>query len=101
MTLKCDLGDVVDISGTGMRVKVKGKVSIEQGETFPLQIHAPEGSIRVQCKVIWARKVDWRWSEIGLQFDGITPETRAVLNLVARGIAAEGYVLRKGDQSTF
>lgn len=101
LTLKCELGMVVDISGGGMRVKVKGKPGVEKGETFPLMIHAPEGAIRVKCKVVWSRKADWRHSEIGLQFDDVEPETRAALNLVARGIAAEGYVLRHADDTKF
>ncbi len=101
MSLRCELGAVEDISGGGMRVKVKGKASVEKGETFPLVIHAPEGAIRVKCRVVWTRKADWRHTEIGLQFDDVEPETRASLNLVARGIAAEGYVLRKGDDTKF
>lgn len=101
LSLRCELGQVIDISGGGMRVKVKGKLKLEKGETFPLVIHAPEGEIRVKCKVVWTRKADWRSIEIGLQFDDVAPESRAMLNLVARGIAAEGYVLRHADDTKF
>lgn len=87
--LMCDLGRVLDISSLGLRAHSRGKPSVAPGSVTAIMVHAPAGSLRMACHVVWTRKNGWRNWEIGVRFVDVTPDVRAGLNLLARGLAVE------------
>lgn len=90
----CDLGRVLDISGLGLRALSRGKPSVVPGSVTAIMVHAPAGSLRLACHVVWTRKTAWRRWEIGVRFVDVTPDVRAGLNLLSRGLAVEGDLSR-------
>jgi hypothetical protein len=78
-TLSCNLGTVLDISATGMRVlgvRVPGhgvKVKI-RGVRFPQTLRA---------KVTWSKRLGLFRHEVGLEFLDVSPETAKVLTAIA------------------
>jgi len=96
--LMCDLGRVLDISGMGLRAMSRGKPGVQPGSVTAVMVHAPAGSIRLACHVVWTRKVAWRHWEVGVRFVDVTPDVRAGLNLLSRGLAVEADLARDAER---
>jgi hypothetical protein len=97
--LMCDLGRVLDISALGLRAHSRGRPSVVPGSVTAIMVHAPAGSLRLACHVVWTRKIAWRNWQVGVRFVDVTPDVRAGLNLLARGLAVEADLSRlAGDQ---
>ena len=77
--ITCSLGQVADISSTGMRVVCRGKVHVTEDEVIPLTMHTPSGPIALSAQVIWVMKTGMLRHELGFRFVDITP--RALANL--------------------
>ena len=77
--ITCSLGQVADISATGMRVVSRGKLNVAEDEVIPLTMHTPSGLIALSAQVIWIMKTGIIRHEIGFRFVDITP--RALANL--------------------
>lgn len=83
----------MDLSGTGMRVGVKGRCPIKIGQVVPLKLKTPHGSIPVAARAVWRRRTGLLGGcQIGLHFDGIKPNQSVALATIARFgfIAPEG-----------
>jgi hypothetical protein len=81
--ITCCLGDVLDLSATGMRVRSKGRVP-QEGQTLGVRIEGMIKPIDVRATVVWARKSGWRKMELGLRFEDVTQEIRSELAAIAR-----------------
>jgi hypothetical protein len=77
--ISCGLGDVLDLSASGIRVRAKAKVP-ETGTRFSLKIGGLDSSFYVSCVVKWTRRVGLLAREAGLEFDELTAEQRRNLN---------------------
>jgi hypothetical protein len=88
---QCTMGEILDLSAGGMRVK--GKVKADPGTRVMVSIVTQNGPVLVECKVAWVKRVKLFWFEMGLEFGAIDPELRRVLGEFAR-VAAETEVLR-------
>src|SRR5262245_1648873 len=95
--LMCDLGRVLDISALGLRAQSRGKPAVVPGSVAAIMVHAPAESLRLACHVVWTRKVAWRHWQIGVRFVDVTPDVRAGLNLLARGLAVEADLSKLAD----
>ena len=73
----CTLGEVVNISASGMRVIAKG--AIEPGTEGLITIQALDGPLVIPGRVVWSKKKNWGKSEAGVQFVGLTDQHRARL----------------------
>lgn len=81
--LSCDLGDVVDISGHGMRVASPGRHDARAGQERTVAIRWSGYRVAVKCRVAWvARKKSG--TAVGLTFDGVSPRLRAALEHLGR-----------------
>jgi DnaJ-domain-containing protein 1 len=83
--LRCALGDVVDISAAGLRVKVTGSASLKRGETVTLNVTNDQQAVRVMARVIWMRRGGvGRPSEVGLRFVDVRAGVAAALVQLGR-----------------
>ncbi len=96
----CNLGDVLDVSSTGMRVNCRRKPAAPVGSKVAAVIEGHDGPFDVSGKLVWKKKSGFfRWM-IGVEFDELTPAAKKGLSLLARAslsndtIAAQDRVRR-------
>jgi hypothetical protein len=79
-SLRGDLGIVLDLSPSGMRVLAS---QVPDGR-LPVTLLAAEGPVSVQAEVAWSRRRGLREWELGLAFVAVGPATAARLDAIAR-----------------
>lgn len=72
--LECSLGEVRDLSPTGMRVIRKARKPMKVGKVRRLKVCSLFGTIRLRAKVVWSHMSAERINELGLTFLDITPD---------------------------
>ena len=89
-----NLGDVVELSGFGARVKCKGKPELEVGQTVRLTLRSPHAAMMLMSEVEKIRRAGSDRFEIALRFLEVKPATQAALNDLARkGVIKRGVPL--------
>jgi pyruvate/2-oxoglutarate dehydrogenase complex dihydrolipoamide acyltransferase (E2) component len=74
--LRCHLGDLVDLSTTGLRLRRLGKPQIAVGTVLPVVVQNETQSVSVNARVVWIRKVggitsnEWH---VGAAFNDLRP----------------------------
>src|SRR5580765_89420 len=68
--LRCHVGEVLDISSSGMRVRCKEKPPFQNGGVEMFGITAGTQKLPVEGRIVWIRRASWRSSqyEMGVQF---------------------------------
>src|SRR5262245_6752646 len=80
----CDLGEILDLSASGMRVRSRKKIAAEVGARISAIIEGMDGPFDVSGGVVWKKKVGlFKW-EMGIEFVDLTPEANKALVLIAR-----------------
>lgn len=82
--LTCRLGDVKDLSGSGMRVVSRQLPPVPPGVLFEFDLEGPSNIITLIGRIVRVRKVRGTGFEIGVDFQRLTPEVRAALESLAR-----------------
>ena len=98
--VSCPLGDILDLSGTGMRVGFKGRCPIKVGQTVPVKLKTPHGSLTLAARAVWRRRTGLIGGyQIGFSFDSIKPNQVVALATIARFgfIAPEGVQPSPGE----
>lgn len=90
--ITCSLGDVIDLSAGGMRIRAHGSMGLREGQTVGLTLQAGTQPVPLPCQVVWMRKSSWRTWEIGLMFQDLTPRARQSLSGIARAVTFQGDV---------
>ncbi len=85
LDVQCSLGEVTDISASGMRVCGRGKPSLPQGVATTITLATPAGMLAVEIGVAWVRRVGFRGWEMGLEFVTVTPQVVEGVRAVLRG----------------
>lgn len=84
--LGCELGDVVDVSELGMRIRCKSKPPIKVGQIFPMKLQSDSARLQVTAQVVRMVRVGFRGCELGVQFVNLKPSVvAAILSLVMFG----------------
>lgn len=83
-TVKCALGEIADISSTGMRVFCDGKPPVKIGGVLAIRLQFSDGSLPVGSQVRWCKRRGIKRYEIGLQFVQLKPGVEKVLEAIAR-----------------
>ncbi len=86
--LKCEmlastLGDVIDVSGSGLRIRTPGKPPVKIGQEFDLQVHGLGQAVILPVKCVWIKRTGLFKREVGLQIGEINEETRSLLTRIA------------------
>jgi hypothetical protein len=84
--LRCALGELADLSTTGMRVLGNGKCMIDPGQVLPLVISNGGQVVRVQGEVVWVRKPAFGSGafQIGVRFLDVRAGQAAALEQFAK-----------------
>lgn len=70
----CRLGEVVDISARGVRIRHKGFGWYTAGVVVNLTLETEDVSVSVRAAIRWIKKIRIGVYDIGLEFVGLTPE---------------------------
>lgn len=86
-TLACHLGDVIDISATGVRVRCKSKPPFKEGALTTIKFSFNGGKLQVGVQERWRKRKGWRGGyEIGLMYVNNSPNVmNAIGSLVKFG----------------
>lgn len=82
--LRCVLGELLDLSVTGLRAKSSQKPTVAAGTLLPLLIQNESQSVRVQGYVMWVRKVRLSEWQVGVRFIDVKPGIVAALDQLSR-----------------
>lgn len=85
--IKCSLGEVLDASAAGMRLRTGRKVRVEAQQVVDFTVEGPDGPFDLKGEIMWVKHRGWSWNEIGLRFVEVSPETRKHLNTLAQSAA--------------
>jgi DnaJ domain/PilZ domain len=83
-TLSCMLGDVVDISTTGIRIRSKGKPPFSVGAVTTIKLSYEGGKLAVFVQERWRRRQGLRAYEMGLKFVNNSPNVTAAVESLVR-----------------
>ena len=98
--VQCPLGSIADLSGTGMRVMIAGRCVFKVGQTLPIRLRTPQGSLAVAARIVWKKKVGlFRDYELGFHFDGLEPNQVVALAAIARFGFVAGNSLHARNES--
>jgi hypothetical protein len=90
----CSLGEVLDISASGLRVRGRGRPPLARGQAATISVLTPAGLLAVDVGVAWARKAGWRHYEMGLTFINITPDVLEGVRSLLRGAMVGAVEMR-------
>ena len=86
--LNCHLGEVLDLSATGLRVRCSGKPPLKQGDLTKITITSPSDGLYAAAMVAWIKRRGWKSFEMGLRFTDAKP----ALAYAAENMASSGLV---------
>jgi hypothetical protein len=82
--VKSSLGDVLDVSASGCKVKSRGRLAARVGEVVRITIRPMTSEpFEAYARVVWFQKVGMFQVHTGLCFEHITPEVRQGLAAIA------------------
>lgn len=99
--LKCPMGDVMDLSITGLRARSRHRPEMKPGDSVTLVVESESQQIRVTGRAVWVKRAGWRAFEIGVQFIDVRPGIAAALGQLAQyGFVASGGAAAAYQPST-
>jgi DnaJ-domain-containing protein 1 len=88
--LSCVLGDIEDISASGIRVRCASNPSVRPGDVLELTLRRGSGTLRTIAKVAWIKVPLFRAASMGLRFvDKDAEALSALLEALCPGHASE------------
>jgi len=99
--VQSSVGRVIDASGGGMRILVRGRVSADIGSKMELKIEADGETFMVEVEIVWVKKRSFfgKEREIGVQFVDVTPQIRAALGRIAQSATQECHFALEANSS--
>ena len=77
--LRSNIGEIVDASSTGLRIKGKLPSGSRPGSTVSVVIASDEESLPLNCEVRWIKKMAFRSMTFGVSFLEISEDQRRLL----------------------
>jgi hypothetical protein len=77
----CTLGEVLDLSATGLRLRCARRPEKHAGDELDVELDGVDGAFIVRVRVAWVRRIGLRRHEMGLEF--ISPDARTCEALAA------------------
>lgn len=92
-TITCNLGEVADISASGMKVRTATKPAYKPGEAVTITVNGVNRSFDVKATFAWSRRNSlFKWT-VGFKLGELSDEARQELLEIAR-ISAIGETMR-------
>lgn len=82
--ITCMLGEVIDLSETGMRVRSRPGLPIRRDETRRWTLEVGSDQLALDGVVRWRRRRGLRGFELGVEFTGTSEKVRDALSEIAR-----------------
>ncbi len=83
-SVRCDVGEVLDLSGSGMRLRTASKPPIAEGQVARLNLKFAGKKANLQVQARWIKRCGLKQFEVGLKFVNVTPKVQAIIDSVAR-----------------
>lgn len=83
----CSLGEVVDLSASGLSARCRGRPLYKVGEPIVVSIEGLEGAFDVASRVVWIRRTGIFRHEIGVAFLALSAGARQELTALGRSAA--------------
>ncbi len=90
-----NFGRVMDLSRSGLRLRVGGRPSAKLGETIELDIEAGGAGIRLPATVVRVQRVGFASTDLGVEFPELSEDQQRGLAFLAR-LATATPVTRPG-----
>ncbi len=87
--VRSNLGRVLDVSRSGMRVRRNGHPGVDVGATFVLEIQAGGELVVLPVEIVRMQKVGFRGIDVGLRFRELDERQQRSLSFLAQ-IASSG-----------
>lgn len=81
--ITCSLGQVLDLSGFGIKVAAEFDLPPEIGEELTLTLRYGQAPAQLTGRVVRARRIGKRW-EVALDFVDVPPSVRADLHTLSK-----------------
>lgn len=89
--LRCEYGEVLNISATGLLIYRRGSKVLWPNQKTHLTLEYTLGQVTVNCRVAWVKRVGFRRRLIGVEFVDVDAETQAALAKAAAGSRYSGH----------
>lgn len=86
----CDLGEIIDVSATGIRIRLKAGIGLHTGDIVETTLHTTFACARAVLKIVWVRRSGLFSKQAGAQFIDPDPKVRQTLADMARS-ACDDY----------
>ncbi len=69
--LACELGEVVDLSASGMKISCHRKPVVKRGDVLEFSLRSGSQRVSLLGRVAWTRRASWHEHRVGVQFIGV------------------------------
>lgn len=80
----CSLGEVVDLSASGLSARCRGRPMYRAGEPIVVSIEGLEGPFDVAARVVWVKRTGLFRHEVAVAFLAMSRAARAALTALGR-----------------
>lgn len=80
----CNLGAVIDISASGIRVHRSGMRMFRPGKLLKIRLMSSDAVLDLRGRVAWCRSVGFCQQVFGVHFEGLTREQESMLITIGR-----------------
>ena len=94
--IACSLGEVINLSASGMRVKTRQAPEVGASD-IAVTLDTFNGPLLLPVNIMWVKKAGWGKQLVGMQFREIAPEVRRQLVELARS-AVHNECMREGKR---
>lgn len=84
--IPCSVGYIVDMSASGMRLRVSKDSPLTEGEETSVTIEHDSGLLSVPVRVEWMEKLNKREFKVGVAFRETSPDLRRKLFMAGQGM---------------
>lgn len=82
--VNCELGELVDLSRSGMRIATKGKPPLRLHQTAMVTLKFTGRKVKVAVQARWIKRAGLRSYHVGLMFVNLPEKTAGVIESVAK-----------------
>lgn len=82
--MPCNMGTVVDLSASGIRVITNKASARKMGRTLTVKLQGPKQRIELEAEVVWVKRIGLRKHIVGLRFVEASGEQRTLIAQIAR-----------------